>query len=155
MKIRKNKGFTLLELVMVIIILGILAAIALPKLVDLRKEANTVVIDATASAVRSGVANARIKCVITRDCDFAGEASFTMNGVSMIFFKGYPDAGENRPGNVEGWVQSQGLTLVYIPNRKTQWQVTKSSDPANCFVEYEEVADYGLEPVITINKSGC
>lgn len=36
-----NKGFTLIELIMVIVILGILAAIAIPKFVDLRSDAQT------------------------------------------------------------------------------------------------------------------
>lgn len=38
---RKQSGFTLIELVMVIIVLGVLAAVAVPKLIDFGTEATT------------------------------------------------------------------------------------------------------------------
>ena len=48
-----QKGFTLIELVMVIVILGVLAAVALPKFVDLKGDAQ--------QAAMSGVAGAAAK----------------------------------------------------------------------------------------------
>ena len=45
--LRDQRGFTLIEIIMVIVLLGIIAAIAIPKYVDLRTEAA----DATASGV--------------------------------------------------------------------------------------------------------
>ena len=53
---RKQAGFTLIELVMVIIVLGVLAAIAIPRFVDLSGDATTAAKSGMEGAVKGAMA---------------------------------------------------------------------------------------------------
>lgn len=54
---KKNSGFTLVELVIVIVVLGILAAVAVPKFFDFTTDANEAACKGGLGGVRSAIAN--------------------------------------------------------------------------------------------------
>ncbi|MFH1830848.1 MAG: type II secretion system protein [Pseudomonadota bacterium] len=60
-----RKGFTLIELILVIAILGILAVSALPKFLNLSSDAETAAQDGVVGAVRSGIALYRANDMVT------------------------------------------------------------------------------------------
>ncbi len=55
-RIHNEKGFTMIELIMVIVILGLLAAVAVPKFVDMKTEAAVAQADGVYAAAQSAAA---------------------------------------------------------------------------------------------------
>ncbi len=63
---KNNKGFTMIELVVVIAILGILAAVALPRFVEASKDAHRAAVAGTAGALAASVALVRAQWEINK-----------------------------------------------------------------------------------------
>lgn len=84
----KNSGFTLIELVVVIVILGILAATAAPKFMDLTKDAKAANLEAIAGAMRSGLQLIHSQAVIDGQNNDSGVIQF--NGTDISLYNGYP-----------------------------------------------------------------
>ncbi|MBI3375537.1 MAG: prepilin-type N-terminal cleavage/methylation domain-containing protein [Betaproteobacteria bacterium] len=59
--VRRQQGFTIIELVVVIVILGILAAVAFPKFQDLSGDARTAVVNGAAAALKSAAVITYVK----------------------------------------------------------------------------------------------
>ncbi|WP_228224935.1 type II secretion system protein [Marinobacter nauticus] len=94
---RKEKGFTLIELVMVIVILGILAAFALPRFADLSGEAEVASIEGARGSVKSAIgivrsaALAQGKGSVTTPATPAGDGSdvVTLEGTAINLVNGH------------------------------------------------------------------
>ena len=73
---KKQMGFTLIEIVMVLVLLGILSAIAVPKYFDLRDQAEQKAMAATAAEyqarLNAGFADALLKNAVCSDARTAG-----------------------------------------------------------------------------------
>ncbi len=84
----KNKGFTLIELVVVIAILGILAVTAAPKFIDLSTDARIATLEGMQGAMRSGAKMIYSKAIIENKTN--GAETLDVGGVSISLHSGYP-----------------------------------------------------------------
>jgi MSHA pilin protein MshA len=85
---RTQQGFTLIELVTVIIILGILAAFAVPRFVNLSNEARAAAIDGLGGSVKSAMSLAHAKYIV----EGTEPSSISMEGATVTLSNGYPAA---------------------------------------------------------------
>lgn len=99
-----SKGFTLIELVVVIVILGVLAAVAAPKFVDLKSDARSEALKKFAGDMRSLNELVHTKAIIANKSNVPGNAFFESNLGEINIYNGYLETigeGDSRIGIFE------------------------------------------------------
>jgi len=90
MKNKLQTGFTLIELIIVIVILGILAVTAAPRFIDLSSDAKKANHSAFLGVIKTAMKLAHMKCIVDTNCSVSGESSTTVNGTVIAMRNGYP-----------------------------------------------------------------
>ena len=143
---KQQSGFTLIELVIVIVILGLLAATALPRFANLTGQAEQAATQGALGAAKSAAGIAHATWLTTGQ-----GATITLEGVNIAMINGYP-SGDDADVAI-------GATIAEAAGVDVDFTVTDdNADPAimtitntagNCQFTYTEAAGANLAPTFS------
>jgi len=139
----KQRGFTLIELVVVIALLAILAAFAIPRYAGLEREARAATILGLSGSIRSAAA------LVHGLWLSQGNDPVLYEGNVINLTQGYPDALDVAATLTD----MTGFTVV-VNGGANQAVFSKIGTSGNCTVTYSD-ALAGTAPIIGVDVSGC
>ncbi len=147
-QLNKQAGFTLIELIMVIVILGVLSAFALPRFADLGGNARTASINGLAGTIKAA---ANIAHAQSLAAGLASGAAATLEGASITMVEFYPTADS---AGIQTAAQVSASDYTPSGGGATAGAAITFALQTDCNVVYTAAAVGGL-PSVVATTTGC
>lgn len=154
--LQKTKGFTLIELIIVIIILGILAVTAAPKFIDIQSDARESVMQGVVGSLQSANTLAHAKALIEGNTASPG-TDITIAGETISFAFGYPTAA-TIVSLLDINTDASTGDFTFVPSvTATTSSITHASatTDASCQITITNATSVNDGPDITFVSGGC
>ncbi|MDF1760923.1 MAG: prepilin-type N-terminal cleavage/methylation domain-containing protein [Coxiellaceae bacterium] len=128
-----QSAFTLVELIIVIVILGILSAFAIPKFIDIKNDSRQAVMNSISGSLKSAIQLVHAKAIVEGVQNQANASVTLSDGTAIQTVYGYP-AGNSR-GIANVLDHHFPREIVSHQGGGNSWAFT-NSDSTNCYVRY-------------------